>query len=99
MKGAEVTIAVAAADAVSAFVSDVIWTVTVPWPTLASTWSSIAPVDRPGRIKVGIDCVGEPSRPMRVAVTGPLVPVIVALYESSVLPVLRIIRRKVIVPG
>ena len=59
----------------------------------------MAPVDRPGTMNVEIDCVGEPFSPTSVAVTGPFAPMIVAVYESSVLPVLWTIKRNVAVPG
>ena len=63
-------------------------TVTVPCPALArSALSTIAPLERAGRMNSGIDWTGWPVRPLRLAVTGPLVPTIVAENLSWVLPV------------
>ena len=73
------TIAVAEA-VIDGLLSDWTLTVTVPVPAAdRSVLRTMAPVDRPGRMKVGIDWVGRPSSPVRLAVTGPLVPVIGAV--------------------
>ena len=93
-------IVMATGDADSVLLSDLTWTVMAPFPTAKrSACSSIAPVDRPGKMKVAIDCVGEPSNPTSVAVTGPLLPMIVAEYESCIFPVFCTIKRNVAVPG
>ena len=80
--GVEVAVALTVAVAVAVslgLLSDCTSMVTVPWPVaVRSVWSRIAPVDRPGRMNSGIDCVGLPSSPVRLAVTGPVVPVMAA---------------------
>ena len=76
---AELMLAVAVV-VIAGLLSEVTCTVTVPLPGPVSVvFRPRAPVDRPGRMNSGIDCVGWPSRPIKLAVTGPLAPVMVAV--------------------
>src|SRR5438874_786510 len=75
-----VTITRATGAAVSPVVNDLVWSVTFRCPTAKGlTWSRMAPVERAGSRKIGMDCVGAPSRPTRFAVTGPLTPMMAAV--------------------
>jgi hypothetical protein len=74
--GEEAAAKVAVAVAVTArFDNDVTWTVTVPIPAVAiETWRAIEPLENAARLKVEMTGVGEPSGPISVPVTGPVLP-------------------------
>jgi hypothetical protein len=77
--GFVVTVAVAAMVSLG-WVRELTWTVTVPVPgDDRPLWTMITALESGGTMKAGIVCVGWLSSPIKLAVTGPFVPVMAAL--------------------